>query len=117
MLTLCGFSYSNYYNKVKLALLEKGIPFDEQLVMTGSKEETVLSATPLGKVPFVRTEHGPISESQVIMEYIEDRYPTHPLMPADPYQRAKVREIVQYLELHLELVASPTLEVEEVVPQ
>ena len=29
MLTLCGFSVSNYYNKVKLALLEKGIPFNE----------------------------------------------------------------------------------------
>ena len=27
MLTLCGFPISNYYNKVKLALLDKGIPF------------------------------------------------------------------------------------------
>ena len=47
MITLCGFSVSNYYNKVKLALLEKGIPFQEELVMTGSSAETVLSATPL----------------------------------------------------------------------
>ena len=31
MLTLCGFSASNYYNKVKLALLEKGLPFTEEL--------------------------------------------------------------------------------------
>lgn len=32
MLTLCGFSVSNYYNKVKLALLEKAIPFEEELL-------------------------------------------------------------------------------------
>ena len=29
MLTLCGFAASNYYNKVKLALLEKSVPFEE----------------------------------------------------------------------------------------
>jgi glutathione S-transferase len=41
----------------------------------------------------------------VILEYIEDAYPARPLMPADAFQKAKVREIVRYLELHLELVA------------
>ena len=44
MITLYGFAISNYYNKVKLALLEKGIPFEESLVMTHSKDEAVLSA-------------------------------------------------------------------------
>ncbi|MFX7832924.1 glutathione S-transferase N-terminal domain-containing protein, partial [Acinetobacter baumannii] len=34
MITLCGFPMSNYYNKVKLALLEKGIPFTEEGVKT-----------------------------------------------------------------------------------
>ena len=34
MITLCGFSASNYYNKVKLALLEKGVPFQESEVWT-----------------------------------------------------------------------------------
>ena len=34
-LKLCGFSASNYYNKVKLQLLEKGVPFEEELVWTG----------------------------------------------------------------------------------
>lgn len=36
MLTLCGFSASNYYNKVKLALMEKQIPFEEKLVWLGN---------------------------------------------------------------------------------
>ena len=37
MLKLCGFAASNYYNKVKLALLEKGIPFEEELASSSSK--------------------------------------------------------------------------------
>jgi glutathione S-transferase len=105
MLTLCGFAISNYYNKVKLVLLEKGLPFDEQLVMTRSKDEAVLSASPLGKVPFLRTEHGNLCESQVIVDYLEAAYPNPPLVPADPFAAAKVRELVTFIDLHLELVA------------
>ena len=105
MLVLCGFTISNYYNKVKLALLEKGVAFTEERVKTGSKEEAVLEATPLGKVPFIRTEHGALCESQTILDYIEAQYPNPPLMPADPWQAAKVRELITFIDLHLELVA------------
>ena len=105
MLVLCGSPVSNYYNKVKIALLEKGVPFTEELVKTGSKDEAVLSATPLGKIPFIRTEDGVLCESQVILDYIERRYPNPPLLPADPFQAAKVRELITFVDLHLELVA------------
>lgn len=102
MLTLCGFAASNYYNKVKFALLEKNVPFEEELAWVG---QTDPACSPLGKVPYLKTEEGPLCESQVMMEYIEDRYPQNPLRPADPYAAAKVRELVTFLELHLELVA------------
>jgi glutathione S-transferase len=102
MLTLCGFAASNYYNKVKLALLEKGVEFEEELAWVG---ETDRAASPLGKVPYLKTQHGAISESTVMLEYIEDQFPAMPLMPADAFQRAKVRELLRYIELHLELVA------------
>jgi glutathione S-transferase len=102
MLTLCGFSASNYYNKVKLALLEKGVSFQEEQSWVG---ETDPSASPLGKVPYLKTEHGSLSESIVLLEYIEDQFPAKPLMPADTFQKAKVRELLRYIELHLELVA------------
>jgi glutathione S-transferase len=105
MIVLCGFTASNYYNKVKLALLEKGAAFTEEAVPNGKKSEAVFDASPLGKVPFIRTEHGTLCESQVIMEYIESAHPNPPLMPADPWQAAKVRELVTFVELHLELVA------------
>jgi glutathione S-transferase len=105
MIVLCGFTASNYYNKVKLALLEKSLDFTEEAVPNGKKSDAVLDASPLGKVPFLRTEHGTLCESQVIMEYIESAHPNPPLMPADPWQAAKVRELVTFVDLHLELVA------------
>lgn len=104
MLKLCGFAVSNYYNKVKFALLEKGVEFEEELVWTDRSPE-LLARSPLGKVPFLETEQGVLCESQVLMEYIEEAYPEKPLMPADPFAAAKVRELITFLELHLELVA------------
>ena len=102
MLKLCGFSASNYYNKVKLALLEKGIPFEEELAWVG---ETDVTASPLGKVPYLKTDEGTLCESTVILEYLESRFPQPPLLPADPFAAAKVRELLRFMELHLELVA------------
>ncbi len=102
---LCGFPLSNYYNKVKLALLEKGLPFSEEPVGIGRTDEAVLSASPLGKIPFIRTPQGTLCESQAILDYIEALQPEPHLLPADPWAAAKVREITIFCELHLELVA------------
>ena len=104
-ITLCGFPVSNYYNKVKLALLEKGVPFTEETVMTKSTDPAVLAASPLAKIPFIRTPQGGLCESQAILEYIESAYPNPPLLPADPFAAAKVRELITFIDLHLELVA------------
>ena len=104
-LKLCGFSASNYYNKIKLQLLEKEVPFVEELVWTGHAEAQLVERSPMAKVPFLDTPSGPMSESIACAEYIEATYPQKPLLPADPYAAAKVREIILYSELHLELVA------------
>lgn len=103
MLKLCGFAASNYYNKVKLVLMEKDVPFEEVVVWAKPTEE-MLTRSPLGKVPYLETEHGPLAESQVQVNYIEARYPQVPLLPADTYQAAKVQELITFMELHLELV-------------
>lgn len=102
--TLCGFAVSNYYNKVKLSLLEKNVPFAEALVFTSQKEE-MLAESPMGKVPFLRTSKGVLSESQVLTEFIEDSWPEPPLYPRDAFERAKCRELIEHLELHVELPA------------
>lgn len=104
-LTLCGFPISNYYNKVKMALLEKGIPFTEETVPTKSQDPQVLAATPLGKIPFLRTADGALCESQVMLEYLEAVYPSPALLPGDAFAAAKVHELIVFIDLHLELVA------------
>lgn len=104
MLKLCGFAMSNYHNKVKLALLEKNIPFEEVLVWA-DRSPALLAKSPLGKIPFIETEHGVLCESQVINDYLEAAYPETPLLPADPFAAAKVRELIVFIELHMELVA------------
>ena len=104
MLKLCGFNVSSYYNKVKLSMLEKSVPFEEELVLP-RQEESVLKQSPMGRVPFLRTDRGVLTESQVIVEYVEEAYRDVPLYPADPFERAKCREIIQHLELDVELPA------------
>jgi glutathione S-transferase len=104
MINLCGVGISNYYNKVKLILLEKGIPFTEENVLP-SQDEALLKRSPLGKIPFIETERGNLSESQVILEYLEEIHPQKPLYPADSFERAKCRELIQHLELNVELHA------------
>ena len=104
MITLCGFGVSPYYNKLKLILLEKEIPFRERLVYPWERGK-FQGSSPLGKIPFVETDHGALSESQVILEYLEERYPERPMYPSDPFARAKCRELIQHLELNAEWVA------------
>lgn len=104
MITLCGFGVSNYYNKLKLALLEKEIPFTERVVYPW-ESATFKDSSPLGKIPYIETEYGGLSESQAILEYLEERYPDKALYPADAYSRAKCRELIQHLELNVEWVA------------
>jgi glutathione S-transferase len=105
MLTLHGSPISNYYNKVKLALLEKGVPFDEAYQATHSTDEAVLAASPLAKIPYLTTPQGSLCESQPILEWLDAAYPQVPLLPADPFAAAKVRELTTFLDWHLEMVA------------
>ena len=80
MPTLHGFSYSNYYNMPKHALLYKGVPFEEDLVYPSAKDYDQLS--PALKVPSLTTDEGQhLSEASVLCEYIEETYPDKPLLP------------------------------------
>ena len=105
MLTLYGFVASNYHNKVKLALLEKGVPFEEKYQGVMQKDEALLAASPLGKIPYITTEQGSLCESQAILEYLEVAYPDPPLLPKDPFAAGKVRELVTFIDWHAEMAA------------
>ena len=104
MLKLCGFRLSNYHNKVRLALMEKGVAFEEDEQVKPSQDPAYLALSPMGKVPYLQLDGVRLCESEVILEYLEDAYPQKPLLPKDPVARAKVRELVTVMELHMELV-------------
>ncbi|MGH8670202.1 MAG: glutathione S-transferase family protein [Burkholderiales bacterium] len=105
MLKLCGFRISNYYNKVRIVLLEKGIAFEEDDTQRPKQTDEYLARSPMGKVPFLELGDGRrLSESQAICEYLEEAYPDKPLLPTEWFARARVRELTLHLELHLELV-------------
>ena len=70
-----------------------------------SQDEAILKRSPLGKIPFIKCADGYLSESQAILEYLEDAFPANPLYPEKVFERAKCREFIQHLELNVELIA------------
>jgi glutathione S-transferase len=104
MLKLHGMSRSNYYCLAKACLVAKGIPFEE-VDATPSQEEDYLSKSPMGKVPCLETDQGFVSETLAIAEYLDGIAPDRPLLPAEPFARAKTLELIRHLELDIELVA------------
>lgn len=103
MLKLYGFAVSNYYNMVKLALLEKGLPFEEVPFYAGQSPEA-LAISPRSKVPVLGVEQGFINETSVILEYLESQ-PGPALLPSDPFERAQVLALAKEIELYIELPA------------
>ena len=100
MYKLHGFDLSNYYNLVKLALLEKGLPFEEVAVFPPAKPD-FLQKSPMGKIPCLEVGTGRyLTETQVILDYREETHPEPALYPEDPFGRAKVRELMRVMELY-----------------
>ncbi|UTH75594.1 glutathione S-transferase family protein [Chromobacterium sp. IIBBL 290-4] len=100
MIKLHGVPFSPYCIKVKIALLEKGVNFQEVLALP-SQEDGLLEKSPMGKIPFVEINGRPLAESTVILEWLEDAYPTASLLPPTPNGRALARELMMMLELYV----------------
>lgn len=104
MIKLYGMCYSNYYNIVKVVLLEKGMDFEE-IYIRPNQESEYLHKSPMGKVPCIETEGGFITETSVIIDYLDDLAEGPSFYPEDAFGRAKVRELITHLELYIELPA------------
>jgi glutathione S-transferase len=103
---LYGFPLSNYYNMIKAVMLEKEVAFTEVLTRPGKTDANYLDLSPMGKVPALETEQGGLSETGVMMDYIDAIATGGPrLYPEDPFKKAKVQELMRYLELYIELPA------------
>ncbi|BEV72527.1 MULTISPECIES: glutathione S-transferase family protein [unclassified Paludibacterium] len=100
MIKLYGAPLSPYYNKVRIALLEKGVKFEE-ILQRPSQDAEVLACSPLGKIPYVEIGQFHLSESTAIIEWLEDAYPTASLLPPTPNSRALSRQLMQLIDLDL----------------
>lgn len=101
---LYGFPISNYYNMVKATLIEKGMEFEEVLVKP-NQEEDFLAQSPMGKVPCMETEQGFLTEAGVMLDYLDALGEGPSFYPQDAFAKAKVQELIRYLELYIELPA------------
>jgi len=104
MLKLHGTAISNFYCIAKQVLLEKGIAFEEVHVMA-NQEPDFLDISPMGKIPMLETDHGYLTETNVIAEYLEELYPTPPLYAQDAFARAKMKQLIKIAELYVEAPA------------
>lgn len=76
MIKLYGSNISNYVNKVKLGLLEKGLEY-EQIRVSPSQDEEFLKISPMGKIPVLELDGKFISESGAILEFLDTIFPKH----------------------------------------
>ncbi|AVQ12080.1 Glutathione S-transferase family protein [Leptospira santarosai] len=105
MIKLHGPSVSNYVNKVKLGILEKGLDY-EQIRVSPSQNEEFLKISPMGKTPVLELDGNFIFESGAILEFLDTIYPQAPkLIPEDPWEAARVREITTIIEIYLDIPA------------
>src|SRR5436309_754188 len=80
--------------RVQLVLEEKGLPYEPVLLSFEKgehKSSEHLARSPHGKVPALEDDGVSLYESSAIVEYLEERYPKPPMLPADPGARAAVR--------------------------
>ncbi len=101
---LYGMPLSNYYNMVKTVLLEKGMDFEEVLILP-NQEADFLEKSPMGKVPAMETEQGFLTETGVMIDYLDALGQGPSFYPSDPFAKAKVQELIRYIELYIELPA------------
>ncbi|MBX3707859.1 MAG: glutathione S-transferase family protein [Pseudomonadales bacterium] len=98
---------SPYGQKVKIALMEKGVAFDAPLpgnIGSGNTGGDFARVSPRGEVPALVDGEVAVFDSTVILEYIEDRWPEPPLLPALPAERARVRMLEEAMDTHFEAI-------------
>ncbi|HKD95749.1 MAG TPA: glutathione S-transferase family protein [Gaiellaceae bacterium] len=95
MITLYSAARCPYAARARIVLAEKGVEVEVVEIDLNDRPEWLYGKNVTGRVPVIEEEDGPpLPESAVIMEFLEERYPEPPLLPADPADRAFVRLLI-----------------------
>ena len=107
---LYGVKGSPFVRKVLVALEEKGLAYDfEVMVSVTPKPPELLKLHPMGKIPILRDGELVVPDSSVICAYLEKKHPTPALYPADPADFAKALFLEEYADTALFAVLGPVL--------
>jgi glutathione S-transferase len=105
MISLYGINLSTFTRKVRLALLEKGIPHKLEVAPMGSPKVKALH--PLGKIPVIEDHGIAVPDSSVIIAYVERAYPDRPLYPAGAVPLARALWLEEYADTRLREATLP----------
>ncbi|EXB81775.1 putative glutathione S-transferase [Morus notabilis] len=99
-LLLLDFWASPFCARVKIALEEKGQKYEQsEENLFGGKSELLLKSNPIHKkVPVIFHNGKPILESSIIVEYIDETWPSPPLLPSCPYEKAQAKFWADYID-------------------
>ncbi len=113
MLKLYEHPFSPYVQKVKIALYEKRIPFEAEIPNAFSGAPTDFGKTsPRLEVPALVDDDCAVFDSTIILEYLEDKWPTPPMLPRTPRERARVRMIEDHCDTQYEAINWGLMEVQ-----
>jgi glutathione S-transferase len=107
---LYDFNRSPNARKVRIALAEKGLKYEKVPVDLSQGEQRkpeFLKLNPYGRVPVLTDGDTAIYESTIINEYLEEKYPSPPLMPKDPGGKARARMMEDFCDSHFMVSMSP----------
>jgi glutathione S-transferase len=101
VITLYDADRCPYCARVRIVLAEKGLEYETVTIDLASRPDWLYEKNALGKVPVLEEDGLVLPESEVIMEYLDERYPEPALLPADAADRAVVRLVVDRFDVNL----------------
>ena len=95
MLTLYDAPRCPFCARTRIVLAEKQVPFEKVVIDLDDRPAWIVEKNPpAGRVPVLEEDGWVLPESAVIGEYLDERYPEPPLLPADAEERAAARFII-----------------------
>jgi RNA polymerase-associated protein len=94
VITLYDADRCPYCARVRIVLVEKGVEFETVAIDLAERPAWIYEKNPTGRVPVLEEDTFVLPESAVIDEYLNERYPDPPLLPADPGERGLARVLI-----------------------